>query len=344
MIRVIVPLVTVAGLLAGTPQTPLRWTAQVSGTTARLRGVSAVSDQVVWASGNAGTVVRSADGGASWKALKIPNAEGLDFRDIDALDERTAFVLSIGPGDQSRIYRTDDGGDTWVQQFVNRDPKAFYDAMTFSGASHGYAFSDSVDGQFVVLRTDNGGRQWVRLPAGGLPAALPGEGAFAASGTNVAVVGRDHVWIGTGAAPQARVLRSTDGGRTWSISTTPLAAGATSGIFSIAFKDPSHGIVVGGDFQKEAAALDNAAITTDGGATWTAVTGLGGFRSAVAWVPGKPSTVIAVGPGGTDISTDGGRTWTAIPGPGYHALSVSPTGRYAWGVGEKGTVGQLTLD
>jgi photosystem II stability/assembly factor-like uncharacterized protein len=321
----------------------LEWTTQASGVTARLRGVSAVSDRVVWASGTNGTVLRTEDGGATWQVRPVPGAGALDFRDIDAVDARTAFALSIGPGDQSRIYWTGDAGATWTEQFVNADPKAFFDAMAFRDASNGIAFSDSADGQFVVLRTEDGGRRWVRVPGQALPPALPGEGAFAASGTNVAVHGRDHAWIGTGAASQARVLRSTDGGRTWTASVAPLDASSTSGIFSIAFRDDVHGIVVGGDYQKEAVATDNAAVTGDGGVTWTAVSGLGGFRSAVSYVPGRPSTVIAVGPTGTDLSTDGGRTWRPLEGPGYHAVSVSPSGRVAWGVGEKGSIGALEL-
>ena len=125
--------------------------------------------------------------GSTWQTLTVPDAEKLDFRDIDAVDERTAFVLSIGPGEQSRIYKTSDAGATWIEQFVNRDPKAFFDAMAFWDAKRGVAVSDSVDGQFVILTTTDGGATWARVPATALPPALPNEGFFAASGTNVAV-------------------------------------------------------------------------------------------------------------------------------------------------------------
>ena len=315
------------------------WIDQPSGVTARLRGVSAVNDRVAWASGSGGTVLRTGDGGATWQSLVIPDAEKLDFRDIDAVSEQIAYALSIGSGDSSRIYKTSDGGKTWALQFTNTDPKAFFDAMAFWDADRGIAFSDSVDGRLVILRTDNGGRAWTRVPTEGLPPALGNEGAFAASGTNVAVYGRDRVWIGTSVS---RVLRSIDGGRTWTAATTPLATGSSAGIFSIAFRDADHGIVVGGDYRKESEAIDNAAITSDGGRTWTKVTGLSGFRSVVSYVPGASRTLIAVGPQGSDHSTDDGRTWTPLPGSsGLHTFAFAKQGRAGWGAGEKGRIMRL---
>ena len=78
------------------------WEPQASGVKARLRGVSAVSDTVAWASGANGTVLRTADGGASWTKLAVPDADKLDFRDVDAVSESTAWILSIGDGPASR--------------------------------------------------------------------------------------------------------------------------------------------------------------------------------------------------------------------------------------------------
>jgi photosystem II stability/assembly factor-like uncharacterized protein len=313
------------------------WTDQPSGVTARLRGISAVSDRVAWASGSGGTVLRTSDGGSTWQTLNVPGAEKLDFRDIDAVSADVAYVLSIGSGDSSRIYKTDDAGKTWTLQFTNSDPKAFFDAMAFWDGNRGIAFSDSVDGHLVILRTADGGKSWTRVPAAGLPAALDNEGAFAASGTNVAVIGRDHAWIGTSVS---RVLRSSDGGLTWSAAATPLATGASTGIFSIAFRDTDHGIVVGGDYRKEEEAIDNAAITSDGGRTWTPSKGLSGFRSVAAYLPGvAPPTLIAVGPFGADQSTDEGRSWTRLAGAaGLHTFAVAKQGRVGWGAGENGRI------
>jgi photosystem II stability/assembly factor-like uncharacterized protein len=151
-----------------------QWTLQTSGVTARLRGVSAVSDRIAWASGADSTVLRTIDGGATWKKLMV-TTDKLDFRDIDAVDTRTTYILSIGNGPASRIYKTTDAGATWILQFKNEDPKAFYDAMSFWDAAHGIVIGDSIDGQFCIMTTENGGRTWVRVPANALPPALESE-------------------------------------------------------------------------------------------------------------------------------------------------------------------------
>src|SRR5215510_14365259 len=162
------------------------WTMQTSGVSVRLRGVSAVSESVAWASGAGATVLRTTDGGATWQKLHVTD-DTLDFRDVDAVDAQTAYILSIGNGPDSRIYKTTDAGKTWQLQFKNDDPKAFLDAMTFWDATQGIVFGDAVDLKFYVLITSDGGRTWSRVPTANLPAAQGNEGAFAASGTNVAV-------------------------------------------------------------------------------------------------------------------------------------------------------------
>jgi photosystem II stability/assembly factor-like uncharacterized protein len=321
---------------------PIAWEPQASGVTVRLRGVSAVSREVAWASGAAGTVLRTTDGGRTWQRRDVPDAANLDFRDVDALDAATAVLLSIGPGEASRIYRTDDGGATWREPFRNHDPEAFYDAVAFGDATHGAAVSDAVGGRFVIRLTADGGRTWTAVPDERLPPALDGEGAFAASGTNVVMIGRDHLWVGT---TRSRVLRSSDGGRSWTVHQAPLPTGEATGIFSIAFRDQRHGVIVGGNYQREGDAVDNVAITGDGGATWTRPAGaaLTGFRSAVAWRPGQPEWLLTVGPRGADWSKDGGRRWQPAGGDGYDALSIARTGDVAWATGAGGRIARLTI-
>jgi photosystem II stability/assembly factor-like uncharacterized protein len=334
------------------------WTPQTSGTAERLRAVSAVSETVAWASGNNGTVVRTSDGGATWTRVSPPGTDTLDFRDIEAVDATTAYILSIGPADRSRILKTTDAGQTWTPQFTNADPRAFYDAVAFWDARRGLAVGDPVDGHHTVVRTEDGGRTWTPVPAANLPPALEGEGAFAASGTCLVVQGVRNAWIGTGGAARARVFRSHDGGLTWKVADTPIMAGvASAGIFSLAFTDERNGVAVGGDYRKEGDTGDNIAFTADGGATWTmkGATRLRGFRSAVAYVPGSSGRhLMAVGPAGSDESSDGGATWSTLGDDGYHAFSLVPVrgvvrqAQHAptflkgagWAVGEQGRIGK----
>ena len=320
-----------------------RWTLQTSGVTARLRGVSAVSERVAWASGSGATVLRTTDGGATWNKLTV-TTETLDFRDVDAIDAQTAYVLSIGNGAASRIYKTTDAGATWTMQFKSDDEKVFLDAMSFWDANHGIVFGDSVGGQLYILTTGNGGRTWTRVSPASLPPALENEGAFAASGTNIALFGKTHAWIGTGAGARSRVLRTTDRGRTWQVADTPLAAGSSIGIFSIAFRDAKHGMVVGGDYRKEQEAVDNVAVTSDGGVTWKLVKGLSGFRSVVAYVPGaKKPALVALGPSGGDYSLDDGQTWSPIEGRGFDTFSFVPHKPTGWAAGANGALGKLVF-
>ena len=315
------------------------WTVQSSGVNVRLRGVSAVSERVAWASGAGSTVLRTVDGGTGWQKLNV-TSDALDFRDVDAVDAQTAYVLSIGNGSASRIYKTTDAGKTWTLQFKNEDSKAFLDAMSFWDADKGIVFGDSVDGQFYILTTNDGGRVWSRVETRNLPPALENEGAFAASGTNIAVFGKSHAWIGTGAASKSRVLRTSDRGRTWQVADTPLASGPSSGIFSIAFRDSKHGVIAGGDYRNEREAIDNLAVTNDGGITWTLVKGLSGFRSVAAYLP-NTQTLVAIGPSGGDYSTDDGRSWKPIDGPGFDTFSFVPRKSIGWGAGANGAIGRL---
>ncbi|HUQ33425.1 MAG TPA: hypothetical protein VM095_14990, partial [Pyrinomonadaceae bacterium] len=214
-----------------------QWESQQSGTSVRLRGVSAVNQQVAWASGDKGTYARTIDGGKTWEAGHVPDSDKLDFRDVDAFSADAAYLLSIGEGEQSRIYKTTDGGLNWTLQFKNNRPKAFFDAMAFWDSDHGIAVSDPVDGRFLIITTTDGGTTWNEMPAEGMPTALEGEGAFAASGTCIAVRGKQEVWFGTGGPEGARVFRSTDGGRKWTVATTGITAGKAAGIFSLLFLD-----------------------------------------------------------------------------------------------------------
>ncbi|MGA5900850.1 WD40/YVTN/BNR-like repeat-containing protein [Streptomyces venetus] len=308
----------------------------------RFRGLAAVSRNTAWLAGTGGTVLRTTDGGSTWRNVSPPGAAELQFRDVEAFDARRAVVLAIGEGEASRAYRTDDGGATWTESFRNTDPKAFYDCLAFFDHRHGLAMSDPVDGRFRVLSTGDGGRSWKMLPDAGMPAAQEGEAGFAASGQCLVTSGPKDVWLATGGAARARVLHSADRGLTWTATDTPLPAGDPArGVFALAFRDRTHGLAVGGDFNPGRPSPDAAARTGDGGRTWRPATAPPpAYRSGVAWLPHSRSTALAVGPTGTDLTTDGGRTWRTVDTGSYDTVDCAP-GHGCWAAGEKGRVARL---
>jgi photosystem II stability/assembly factor-like uncharacterized protein len=341
-----ISLLVLAALLtapAGAGATSLSWRPSPTGTDAQLRGLSAVSRHVAWASGARGTVLRTVDGGRSWQQVGPPDAAALDFRDIEAFDARTAVALSIGEGESSRIYRTTDGGRTWTESFRNTEPAAFYNCLAFFDARNGLAVGDPVAGEFRVLTTADGGRTWSRVPAAGLPPALPGEYEFSASGQCVTVAGHKDAWLATGGSTVARVLHSGDRGRTWTASETPLASSASAGVFAVAFRDPRTGVAVGGDYANPDTGVDALALTRDGGRTWREpVTAPSGYRSAVVYHPFLPTGLIAVGPTGSDLSLDGGRHWHQFSDANLDSVDCTRDGA-CWASGAKGAAATLTL-
>ncbi|WP_229069192.1 oxidoreductase [Actinoplanes sp. DH11] len=370
-------------MAAGTGWTPghgVSWQLTDTGSTARFRGLAPVDASVAWAAGSAGTVLRTVDAGRTWTSLGPPAAAGLEFRDIEAHDARSAVALTVGTGTDSRIYTTTDAGRTWTETFRNEDPVAFYDCLAFSdhrrsagspftesastespstgpsstgpssagsssagsssaGRRHGLALSDPVDGKFRILATRDGGRTWDVVPSTGMPDALPGEFAFAASGTCLVSAGRDY-WFATGGGATARVFHSRDGGRTWSVTDSPVPSGPSAGIYGLAFRDSRHGLAVGGDYVTPAAAPDGAAVTRDGGRHWDVSRRVpGAYRSGVTW-KGHSRTAIAVGPTGSDISYDGGRTWRNFDTGSFDAVACTSTGA-CWASGQSGRIARL---
>jgi len=272
----------------------------------------------------------------------IAGADSLDMRAIHARSATLAWALSAGEAEkrQAKIFRTNDGL-RWTKQFETTEKGIFLDALSFWDAQHGIALSDPVGGRLTVLTTDDGGRTWTRVPTEAAPPVLPGEAAFAASGTCLTVQGTSNVWIGTGGGARARVFRSTDRGRTWRVADTPLHAGSSAaGIFSVAFRDARNGVVVGGEYTKPKTPLNNVAVTSDGGETWRLAKGPlpPGYMSGVAFVPGTNGrSLVAVGLAGTARSNDGGESWLMVDTVAYNSVAFASRDD-GWAAGPRGRI------
>jgi photosystem II stability/assembly factor-like uncharacterized protein len=355
------PLLTVVALAAGVACarrpatdipadagiTALAAASQASGTRALLIAVSPVTEQLVWASGTQGTWLRTIDGGATWSGGRVAGADSLQFRDVHGVDGSTAYLLSIGNGAQSRVYKTVDGGVQWTMRHVNPDSAGFYDCMDFWDPDRGLLIGDAVDGRIVIRTTSDGGASWARVPSAALPPAQQGEGSFAASGTCVETVRGGHAWIVMNGAGRARMLRTSDYGRTWATETLPITARAGSGAQSVSFRDARHGAVFGGGY--DAVAGDVLLATTDdGGDTWTPrnapVFKVGSW--AGAFIPGaRAPTLVAVGPNGSAWARlDAGTlAWTLVDTANYWSLGLASP-RAGWAVGTQGRITKLRTE
>jgi photosystem II stability/assembly factor-like uncharacterized protein len=322
-----------------------QWQVLTKGIDTNLRGVSAayvqntkrVHSSVVWTSGSNGVILRSLDKGGTWQRLHVAGGDTLDFRGIVAISAASAYVMSSGEGEKSRIYKTTDGGTTWTLQYTDKRKELFLDSIACLSETHCFALSDPIDGKFLLLNTADG-EHWNPLPSSNMPAALPGEGAFAASNTCLLLAG-EEIFFGTGGAA-ARVFHSSDSGHSWTVAETPVAHGnASSGIFSIARADGKTIVVVGGNYQDPTSASAVAAYALDEGKTWRLSRRQpGGYRSAVAHI--ERGRWVAVGPNGEDISDDIGVHWKRTDSLNLNAAAFLDiwTG---WAVGPNGTIARF---
>ena len=336
-------------LLAGCQQTPPEpppppvpvATPQSSNSEALFIGISIVDDQTAWISGTAGSYGITTDGGQNWHIGTVPGADSLQFRDVHAVNNQVAYLLSIGNGDQSRIYKTTDAGENWTQQFTNAEPDGFFDCMDFWDPQNGIAFSDSFEGSFYIIQTTDGGENWTRVSPEVLPAALDGEGSFAASGTCVKVQGENTVRIVTGAGGKARVLSSHDRGASWNVVETPVTHGtSSSGLASISFLNETQGVVAGGEIAKPDSVAHTMAFTSDGGATWSTPTHttFPGALYGISYVPGLyHASLVVAGPNGLDYSTDNGETWNSLSTDNYWSVAFADNGK-GWATGTDGKI------
>ena len=316
-------------------------TSQVSGSDNLFIGISVINDQIAWISGTNGSFGRTTDGGQTWEIGQVAGADSLQFRDVHAVNARIAYVLSIGNGEQSRIYKTTDAGYSWILLFQSDEAEAFFDCMDFWDADHGLAFSDSFDGSFLIIRTTTGGLGWERIPPDVLPPALEGEGSFAASGTCLKTLGDSTAFVVTGAGGKARFLATHDRGESWTVTETPVTHGTpASGLASTSFLDNRRGVVAGGDMAAPDSTADTIAFTEDGGETWKLAgrTTFPGAVYGISYVPNQPTpTLVAVGPRGIDYSTDNGTSWRSLSTENYWSVAFASNGK-GWATGTDGKI------
>lgn len=319
------------------PERPSGWEILATPVEASLRGLSAVTSEIAWASGSGGTWLRTIDEGKTWDHGVIAGLDTVDFRSIHAFDALTAIAVSAGQ--PAVIYKTSDGGQTWVLKH-QESAKAFLDGISFADEKRGYVFGDPVDGKWMILQTFNQGESW--YPISQLPEAAEGEAGFAASGSSFLAEG-NNLWLGSG-GKESNLYQSTDGGKTWDKFSSPLMQGeASQGIFSLASIGAGEILCVGGDYTLLDSTARNAGLFLSEGKEWVAIQkSPSGYRSGVIYFP-RFKWVLAVGPEGSDFSADGGITWSGFSTEGFHSIRLGHAEGSVWASGSNGKIGRLNF-
>jgi photosystem II stability/assembly factor-like uncharacterized protein len=263
----------------------------------------------------------------------------LEFRAI-AHTSADFFMLSVG--NPALLYKTGEEGKMELV-YKEEHEKVFYDSMDFWNDQEGIAIGDPTDECMSMIITRDGGNTWTKLSCNALPEVKDGEAAFAASDTNIAIVG-DNTWVATG-GKSSRVLYSPDKGKTWEVNETPIVQGLeTTGLYSIDFFDELNGFAIGGDYTKPDDNAANKIRTTDGGKTWHLVmqNKNPGYRSCVQYIPHREGKeLVAIGFNGIDYSNDSGTSWKHLSDEGFYTIRfLNDSVAYAAG---KGRISKLTF-
>ena len=227
------------------------------------------------------------------------------------------FMLSVES--PALLYKTGDHGKMELV-YKEEGKGVFYDSLTFWDDLNGIAVGDTVDGCLSIIITKDGGHTWTKIPCSDLPKGIEGEGAFAASNSNIVALG-NQVWIGT---TEGRIYHSIDKGATWDIQQTPIIHDEpTQGIYSMDFYDETLGFAIGGDYTAPEAAQKNKVITKDGGKTWNLIAdgAAPGYKSCVQFVPNSEGKgLVAIGFTGISYSSDGGENWKNLSEESFFTL------------------------
>lgn len=316
-----------------------------SGNKTSIRGLSAVTDQIVWVSGSGGRVGKTSDGGKTWKWMDVPGYEKREFRDIEAFDDHTAVIMAVGePGE---ILRTTDGGQNWRNVFTDTTKGMFFDAMDFADENNGVVIGDPLPGSKYIYRayTRNAGIGWFHPKDDSLsiPSIQQGEAMFASSGSNLVFLKSD------GFLRNNKMLIVTGGTASNLLSQNPLQKKSlpimqgkeSTGANSIAAFNPKELVIVGGDFANDKDSTQNCALSKDGGNSFFApAVSPHGYRSSVCFL--NRNKLIACGTSGIDISEDGGLTWKLISNESYHVCRKSKRGNAVFLSGRDGRVAKFT--
>ena len=288
-------------------------------TTLSIRAIELLRDKSLAFAANNGVFGLYKPKAKSWMtSIQKYDTLSLQFRAV-AHTSTDFFMLSVE--NPALLYKTGDDG-TMELVYKEEGDNVFYDAMTFWNDEEGIAIGDPVDDCLSIIITRDGGQTWNKLSCESLPTIVEGEAAFAASNSNIAVVG-NKTWIATG-GKSSRILFSPDKGNNWEVYETPMTQGeSTTGIYSIDFYDDKNGFAIGGDYTRPEYDVANKIVTSNGGKTWEKVADgkAQGYSSCIQYVPNSEANgLVAVGTQGTFYFNNKGGTWNQISKETFHTI------------------------
>jgi len=295
-----------------------------------IRGLSVVNDHIVWASGSNGYIAITCNGGKNWIWTQVKGLEKADFRSIEAFSDKEAIIMASGT--PALILKTTDGGKNWRVKYRNTDTTYFLDAMNFTSRKHGVVLGDPIHNKFLLLETNDFGETWQPINA---PEAMPGEAAFAASGTCLRITA-NTIDIATG-GKVARHLYSKSPYNNWQFHDLPITQGKQSqGAFSMSCDKL---VVVGGDYTNDKDTIRTAC--WHDAKHWQISTGLSGYQSCVELIKGH--TYLSTGTSGCNISNNDGKTWTKINDGSFNVCRKAKRGNLVLLAGNNGRIAILKL-
>ena len=289
-----------------------QWSAANSGTTNNLNGAYLLDSGIAFVVGDAGTILKSTDAGATWAPL--PSGTTNILHAVYFFDANQGVAV----GDQGLILRTTDGGAMW--QSVASGVEDALRSVFFSGAN-GISGGDS---QTILYSTDSGA-SWQISQSGFFGGGFPG--AQMLSGTLGFVAGQNSIF-------EPYLGATTDGGATWAFHDFHFDKNEGGGT-DVFFFNENTGVMSGFVFDGRGA----IARTTDGGMNWSTLF----FDQPIQGLDFPQMTSgFAVGWGGTTLhSTDAGVTWneqTSGTSANLNDVSFAADALRGIAVGDSGTI------
>ena len=304
-----------------------------------LRGLSVVNDNIIWASGSNGMIVKSTDGGKNFQWLTVKGYEKKDFRDIEAFDANTALIMAVDV--PAIILKTIDGGKTWKEVFHDDTKGMFLDAIDFTTDGNGIVVGDPINNKLFIATTGNYGDKWLALkPENNFYTTDTGEAFFAASGTNVKIAGNKYnplICFVTGGTDSRLFFNGQP------LALNIIKGKNSQGANSIALNASlTKMTIAGGDFNNDTSSKNNIqifSIRNNSLLSPPVQTPPHGYKSCITFITND--SLITCGTTGVDISNDGGLNWKLISNESFHVCARAKKGTAVFLAGKDGRIAKL---